>query len=82
LGGVDVVDPDLDGPAEEPDRLVSIPRRAEHARPTQLHRAVAQTTHRTVGQGEGISHWIDATSAVDLAAQLLQAQQAAARWLS
>ena len=55
LGGVDVVDAELDGPAQHRDRLVVVPRRAEHARTGQLHRAEADAVDG-VGTERGARH--------------------------
>ena len=48
LGGVDVIDAELDGAAEHPDRAVTVV-----VEPVQLHRAVADSRHCASCEGGG-----------------------------
>ena len=50
IAGVDVVDPPRDRLAKHGEGRVAILRRAEYARPGELHGAVAHTVHRAVAQ--------------------------------
>ena len=50
LRRVDVVDAQLDGPAQHRQGRVAVPRWAEHARAGQLHRAEADPRHREPAQ--------------------------------
>src|SRR4029077_2573610 len=50
LGRVDVVDAELDGPAQQRKGRGPIARRSQHTRTRQLHGAVADSGHRTTGQ--------------------------------
>ncbi len=52
VAGVDVVDPGGDRFAQDRDRLAPVLRRPEHARPRQLHGAIAQTPDAAPAQGE------------------------------
>jgi hypothetical protein len=49
---VDVIDPARDRLAQHGDRAVAVPRRPEHARSGELHRAVAEPLHDTVAELE------------------------------
>ena len=49
LGGVDVVDAGVDGPAQHGDRLVVVARWTHHAGTGQLHRAEADAPDRSAG---------------------------------
>ena len=65
LGGVDVVDAQLDRAAQHGDRRVAVPRRAEHAGTGELHGAEADPpdgpAREGTGEGEGV-HPDDATA--------------------
>ncbi len=50
LRGVDVVDAEFDGAAQDGERLRAVARRAEHARTGELHGAEADTSDLAAGE--------------------------------
>ena len=54
LRGVDVVDAEVDGPAQDGERFIVVARRAEDARAGKLHGAVADATDMERAQREGL----------------------------
>ena len=63
LGGVDVVDAELDRPPQHRQRLVAVPRRPEHAGPGQLHCAEADAGNGKATEWKGI-HGVRLASSV------------------
>ena len=55
LGGVDVVDAQVDRPAEDGDGPVAVAWRAEHTRSGQLHRPEADAGDGVAGEVGGTS---------------------------
>jgi hypothetical protein len=45
LGGVDVIDAELDGAAEDGHRFIAVARRSEHPWTRKLHRAESDPRH-------------------------------------
>ena len=54
LGGVDVVDAGVDGPAQHRERLGAIGRRSEHAGAGELHGAEPHPVHRAPAKHDGV----------------------------
>jgi hypothetical protein len=50
--GVDVVDAQLDGPAQDGERRIPVGRRPEEPRPGELHAAEAHPVHGPVAEGD------------------------------
>ena len=54
LCGVDVVDAEVDGPAEDGERFIMVARRAEYPGTGELHGAVADASDMEGAQREGL----------------------------